>query len=145
MDVVRKRLNLSPYAAILPGAAIFVVVYIGCTLFSLLLSFTSTRMFPNMDFVGLYQYEQLFSKSRWRQTTVNIAFYGPMFVTISIALGILMAIAIDQKVRAEGMLRSLILYRYATFFIVTGLLWRWFFKPAYGRCSEKYRLAADRY
>jgi glucose/mannose transport system permease protein len=35
-------------------------------------------------------------------------------------------------VRAEGMLRSLMLYPYATSFIVTGLLWRWFFDPAYG-------------
>ena len=132
MDVARKRLNFAPYAAFLPGAAIFVVVYIGCTLFSILLSFTSTRMFPNFDFVGLYQYEQLFSNSRWRQTTVNIAIYGPLFVSISTALGIVLAIAIDQKVRAEGFLRSLFLYPYATSFIVTGLLWRWFFDPAYG-------------
>ena len=34
--------------------------------------------------------------------------------------------------RAEGVLRSLFLYPYATSFIVTGLLWRWFFDPAYG-------------
>lgn len=132
MDFARKRFNFTPHAALLPGMLVFVVVYIGCTIFSFVLSFTSTRMFPSFDFVGLYQYQQLLSNSRFRQSALNIAIYGPLFVGLSVALGTLMAIAIDQNVRAEGALRSLILYPYATSFIVTGLLWRWFFDPSYG-------------
>lgn len=121
-----------PYAALGPGIFIFVVIFLGCTLFSVALSLTSSRMLPAFNFVGLDQYASLFGNSRWRQTTVNIAIYGPLFVSISVGLGLLMAIFIDQKVRFEGVLRSLYLYPYATSFIVTGLLWRWFFDPTFG-------------
>jgi glucose/mannose transport system permease protein len=132
MSLPRKPLRLAPYLALAPGAMVFVGVFIGCTLLSFVLSFTDTRMFPSYNFVGLMQYELLFSNSRWNQTTVNIAIYGPLFVSISIVLGIVLAIAVDQKVRMEGTIRTFILYPHATSFIVTGLLWRWFFDPSYG-------------
>lgn len=132
MTPSRRPFPVAPHLAILPGMTIFVAVFIGCSLFSLLLSFTSTKMFPRMEFVGFYQYVQLFANDRWLQTLRNIAIFGPLFVMLSTALGIVLAIAIDQKIRAEGVIRSLILYPYATSFIVTGLLWRWFFEPTYG-------------
>lgn len=132
MDATRKRLNLAPYVGLFPGVVIFVVVFIGCTLFSIVLSFTSSGMLPRFEFVGLEQYEELLTNRRFRQTVVNIAIYGPVMVGTSIVLGTLMAIFVDQRVRAEGVFRSLYLYPHAVSFIVTGLLWRWFFDPTYG-------------
>ena len=39
---------------------------------------------------------------------------------------------IDQKVRAEGVFRTIFLYPLSMSFIVTGLVWQWFLNPALG-------------
>jgi glucose/mannose transport system permease protein len=58
--------------------------------------------------------------------------FGVLFVAVSIALGFLLAVAIDQKVRAENLLRSIYLYPFSMSFVVTGLVWQWLLNPTYG-------------
>ena len=43
-----------------------------------------------------------------------------------------MAILLDQKIRAEGLLRPIYLYPMALSFIVTGTAWKWFLDPGIG-------------
>jgi glucose/mannose transport system permease protein len=38
----------------------------------------------------------------------------------------------DQKIRAEGVFRTIYLYPFALSFIVTGHVWAWIFSPEYG-------------
>ena len=45
-------------------------------------------------------------------------------------LGFLLAVFIDQKVMAEGALRTIYLYPYAMSFVATGLVWQWLLNPA---------------
>ena len=49
-----------------------------------------------------------------------------------LVLGFLLAAFIDQRVRAEGTLRTIYLYPHAMSFIVTGLVWQWFLNPTLG-------------
>ncbi|MGL4812754.1 MAG: carbohydrate ABC transporter permease, partial [Beijerinckiaceae bacterium] len=58
--------------------------------------------------------------------------FGVAFVLISLALGFLLAVAIDQKVRAEDTIRSIYLYPYSMSFVVTGLVWQWLLNPTFG-------------
>jgi glucose/mannose transport system permease protein len=53
-------------------------------------------------------------------------------LSITIAIGLLMAILLDQKVRAEGVLRAIYLYPMALSFIVTGTAWKWILNPSLG-------------
>lgn len=111
---------------------IFLIVYVLCAGWSILLSFTSTRMIPKYEFVGLAQYEALLTDGRTAIAAKNVLIFGPLVIVLSLGIGFLMAILIDQRVRFEGLFRSLFLYPYATSFIVTGFLWRWLLSPAYG-------------
>ena len=101
-------------------------------MWSVYMSFTSSRMLPNNNFVGLAQYRVLFENDRWSASVWNLAVFGPLFVGGSLVLGILMAIAIDQRIKGENLWRTLFLYSYAVSFIVTGLLWRWMLDPRVG-------------
>ncbi len=47
-------------------------------------------------------------------------------------LGFLLAVAIDQRVRAENLLRSIFLYPFSMSFVVTGLVWQWILNPTFG-------------
>lgn len=109
-----------------------VVGYLGTTLWSLRVSLTSSRTFPNDDFIGLAQYQRLFENERWVLSLQNLAVYGVLFILACIVIGFLLAVFIDQKVRGEGVLRTIFLYPYAMSFVATGLVWQWVLNPGDG-------------
>ena len=89
-------------------------------------------MLPNYDFAGLVQYETLWANDRWWVALKNLAVFGSLFIIICLAVGLLLAILLDQKVRAEGLIRSIYLYPLALSFIVTGTAWKWMLNPGLG-------------
>ncbi|MBV8319007.1 MAG: sugar ABC transporter permease [Planctomycetaceae bacterium] len=89
-------------------------------------------MLPVFDFVGLQQYERLFSTERFVLSTWNIAVFGVLFILGCLIIGFLLAVFIDQKVRFEDAFRTIFLFPYAMSFIVTGLAWQWFLNPSLG-------------
>lgn len=118
--------------ALLPMAATVVVAYLGSMLWTLGVSLTSSRTFPSMDFVGLDQYQRLLSNERWLHALQNLAVYGVLFILACLVIGTLLAIFMDLKVRAEGVLRTIFLYPYAMSFVATGLVWQWVMNPEVG-------------
>jgi glucose/mannose transport system permease protein len=118
--------------ALLPPAATVIVVYLGCLLWTVRLSFTSSKLLPKMDWVGFAQYERLFANTRFMVSIENLVVFGVLFLAGALVLGFLLAVFIDQRVRAEGVFRTIYLYPHALSFIVTGLVWQWFLNPTLG-------------
>lgn len=96
------------------------------------LSLTASRLLPNYEFVGLAQYTQLFESERWTLALRNLAVFGTLFVGGATVMGLLLAILLDQRIRAEGVLRTIYLYPMALSFIVTGTAWKWILNPGLG-------------
>ena len=96
------------------------------------LSLSASRLLPNYEFVGLEQYTTLFQSDRWWVALTNLAIFGTLFIGGGMALGLLLAILLDQKIRAEGLLRTVSLYPMALSFIVTGTAWKWILNPGLG-------------
>lgn len=124
--------NLAAKIAFAPTIGITLVVFVGCIVWTVALSFTASGSFPDFTFVGFDQYEALFKSSRWRTALINMGIFGVGFVGGCLILGYLLAIFIDQKVRAESALRAIFLYPYALSYIVTGFAWQWFLNPQLG-------------
>jgi len=124
--------RLPATVALVPAAIPVVVVYLGCMVWTVRLSFTSSKMLPTMDFVGLLQYERLLSSTRFLISVHNLVVFGVLFLAGCLVLGFLLAVLIDQRVRAEGVFRTVYLYPHALSFIVTGLVWQWFLNPTLG-------------
>jgi glucose/mannose transport system permease protein len=132
VSLARRLRQLMPWAALLPMALTVLVAYLGATLWSLRVSLSSSRTFPKDDFVGLAQYERLFDNERWQLSLQNLAVYGVLFIVATVLIGFLLAVFIDQKVRGEGLLRTIFLYPYAMSFVATGLVWQWVLNPGSG-------------
>ncbi len=96
------------------------------------ISFSSSKMTPRYDFVGLEQYVRLWSTPRWHTAVANLVIFTVLFLAIVILLGLLIAILLDQNIRAEGALRAIYLYPMALSFIVTGTAWKWILNPTLG-------------
>ena len=90
---------------------------------------------PNYESNGLANYRQLFSREGGvsaRRFTIdlwNTLFFTIFFLLVCVALGLLLAILLDQKVKGEGIFRTIYLFPMALSFVVTGVVWQWIFAP----------------
>lgn len=128
----RQRISLAAYIAMLPMALTVLLAYLGTMLWTARVSVSSSRTFPASDFVGASQYVRLFNNERWLLSLQNVAVYGVLFIALCLVIGFLLAVFIDQKVMAEGALRTIFLYPYAMSFVATGLVWQWMLNPELG-------------
>jgi glucose/mannose transport system permease protein len=129
---MRRRTRLAPHLALAPAFLIAMVAYCGGMGWTIWISFTNSRMLPSSIFVGLRQYQSLFTNVRWQVSAGNIVVFGCLFIAVALVLGFLLAVLIDQRVQAESLFRSIFLYPFSMSFIVTGLAWRWLLDPTLG-------------
>lgn len=126
---VERRLPLIVVSPLFAVSLFFVYGFIAWTVY---ISFTKSSVMPNYAFEGLLQYERLWATPRWYVALGNLFLFSGLFIAISLAIGILLAILLDQRIRAEGVIRTIYLYPMALSFIVTGTVWKWILNPGLG-------------
>jgi glucose/mannose transport system permease protein len=124
--------NLNAKIASIPMILTAVCVFVGGTIWTVVYSFTDSKLLPRLRFVGLEQYERLWSTERWVVSIENLAIYGILSLIFSLVIGFVLAALMDQKIRFENTFRTIFLYPFALSFIVTGLVWQWVLNPEFG-------------
>ena len=89
---------------------IVLVGFYGYILWTFVLSFTTSTFLPSYKWAGLAQYERLFDNDRWWVASKNLALFGGMFIGITLVIGVLLAVFLDQRIRREGFIRTIYLY-----------------------------------
>ncbi|MDA4844258.1 carbohydrate ABC transporter permease [Hoeflea poritis] len=124
--------NMNAKVAATPMILTTMIVFVGCSLWTVIYSFSASRALPVNEFVGFAQYDRLFNTSRWNKSVENIAFYGIFSLVFSLVVGFVLAAFMDQKIRFENTFRTIYLYPFALSFIVTGVVWQWILNPTLG-------------
>jgi glucose/mannose transport system permease protein len=126
------RWQFKSWAVLLPTVLILGLVVYAFIGWTIGISFTSSRFVANADFVGWQQYAKLWRTDRWLVAVNNLWVFSFLFIGLSVVVGLLLAIFLDQKVRMENFIRSIYLYPMAISFIVTGVSWKWILNPSLG-------------
>lgn len=120
---------------------VFVYAFIGWTLWGSLLKWNDLlplRAFPPLPAIfppkaapaGWANYVRLLTiDQRFRTDLWNTLVFTSLFITSCLAIGLLLALMLDQKIRGEGLFRSIYLFPMSVSFIVTGVVWRWVLNP----------------
>ncbi|MBO9098599.1 MULTISPECIES: carbohydrate ABC transporter permease [Rhizobium] len=124
--------NLNAKVASIPMILTALCVFTGGTIWTVVYSFTNSKLLPRLNFVGLDQYRRLWGTQRWLISIENLAIYGILSLIFSLLIGFLLAALMDQKIRFENTFRTIFLYPFAMSFIVTGLVWQWILNPEFG-------------
>ena len=120
-------------AAVLAPTIITTGIYIFVFVcWNIYLSLTNSTLLPVYDFAGFENYFKIWKNPRWTTGVANLWFFGIFYIGLSTALGIFLAILMDQRVKGENLLRSIFLYPIAISFIVTGTTWQWILNPSTG-------------
>lgn len=127
--LLSRRINI---LVVLPTLLIVFVFVYGFISWSGLISLSDSRTVPRLNFIGFQQYVSLWSNSRWHASVTNLVVFTIGFVGFSTLLGLFLAILLDQRVKAEGLFRTIYMYPLAISFIVTGTAWKWALNPGLG-------------
>jgi glucose/mannose transport system permease protein len=115
-----------------PSVLLVSVCVYGYIMYTVYLSFTTSTMLPSFDWAGSASYTRLLGLDNWQVSLRNLATFASLYIAVAMALGLGLAILIDQKIRAESAFRSIFLYPMALSFIVTGTAWKWLLDPGVG-------------
>lgn len=121
-----------PKIVLAPSFLVIVIFVYGFIAYTGFLSITDSKMLPSTNIVGLSNYSKLWALPHWWRAITNLAIFASLYIIICSALGLFLAIMLDQKIRGEGFLRPIYLYPMALSFIVTGTAWKWILDPGIG-------------
>src|SRR5256886_6053932 len=119
---LRARMQgLVPKLVLAPSFLLVLIFVYGFNLWTVFLSFTNSRAFASSKLIGFANYEKLWNwtfetdpPSSWYTAIVNIGIFGGLYIVFCLALGLTLAILLDQKIRGEGILRPIYLDRKST-------------------------------
>ena len=121
-----------PQFILAPSIAASFIYIFGFAIWTFYISLSNSSLLPTYDYVGFSHYAALWKNARWNIAYTNLFIFGVLFVAGALAIGLLLAIFIDQRVRFEAMWRTIYLYPLAVSFVVTGTVWSWLYSPTAG-------------
>jgi glucose/mannose transport system permease protein len=132
MDSRSRLQELLPRIVVAPSFVVILVFVYGFIAYTGYLSLTDSKMLPSNTIVGFGNYVKLWALPHWWRAFTNLLIFASLYIVICSVMGLGLAILLDQKIRAEGLLRPIYLYPMALSFIVTGTAWKWFLDPGIG-------------
>ncbi|HZD43071.1 MAG TPA: sugar ABC transporter permease [Methanomicrobiales archaeon] len=124
-----------PYCGI-PFALMALAVY-GAIGWNFLISFTDMQGFgqPDYSHLSLHNYVAAFTNTGpppiWHQLQNTIVLLV-VFTTLCLAIGLVLAIMLDRKIRFKNTFRSIYLLPMSLSFVVTAQFWLWMYNNSHG-------------
>ncbi len=124
--------NFHSKIAAIPMMYIVLFAFIGCSIWTVVFSTSNAKIFPTYTYAGFGQYLRLWNSDKWWIAVQNVLIFIGLSTVLAFVIGFLLAVFMDQKIRLEGLFRTIYLYPFALSFIVTGHVWAWILSPEYG-------------
>lgn len=129
----RRREALTGYLFISPWFIGFLVFFAGPILASFFLSFTRWNIVGSPEWVGLYNYEQIFTSDlRFKKAVEVTLTYSVFYLPLEVIFGIGLAVIMNQKLRGIGIFRTLFYMPSVVPQVAAALVWVWMLNARYG-------------
>ena len=117
---------LAPYII---GLLLF---WLGPVIASFLISFTDWELVGSPLWVGFENYKNLLSDELFIKSLVNTAYYTIVSVPLGMILSLLLAIAMNQKLKGIVLFRTAFFLPHISSMVAIALLWSWIYNSQYG-------------
>lgn len=123
----------SAYLFIAPGVIVFSIFTFAAGAFALYLTFHRWSVIePDKPFVGLQNYKDMLDDERFQESVLNTIYFTGASVPITMALGLGLALMLNQPLRGRGVFRTLYFLPVVTPFVVSAILWKWLYNADNG-------------
>jgi len=119
--------NWFAYIILLPIMAHFIIFQVIPFVFSFVLTFMQYRVIGRSDFVGLRNWEQLFSDPLAWKAIWNTVLFSVYYILPTMALGLILALIIKSGVKFTNLFKGIFFLPVVTSFVVVAGIWDWLF------------------
>lgn len=127
------RKNWSAYLCISPWVVIFSIFTLFSLGFSFYISFHKWNILEaQFPFVGLQNYIRLFKDPKFFQAVWNTILFTGFGVPLGLVSGLIVALLLNTKVKAQGIFRTLFYIPVVTPLVVSAVIWKWLYQGDYG-------------
>ncbi len=124
--------HFSGWALAFPAVFLIFVFGIVPIVWSALLSFQRTNLLSPPQWIGLANYRALPSDPLFRQSVVHSLVYTALFVPLSVAGGLLAAVALNRRIRGIFLYRTAVFVPVVLSTIATAIMFLWLLDPNFG-------------
>ncbi|WP_246309969.1 carbohydrate ABC transporter permease [Paenibacillus alginolyticus] len=139
VDVVKKRktrfekkISLFGFIFALPWIVGLLLFHAFPLFMSAYYSLTSYSILEPGEFVGFNNYATLFQDKVFWISIYNTLYYTVIFVPLSIAMGVGLALLLNLKIRGQGIYRTLFFIPSLVPPVATTIIWLWLLNPQFG-------------
>jgi multiple sugar transport system permease protein len=133
---IGRRQALAGYMFIAPAMVIFFVFTLLPVAIALYLSLTNYDVFTRIDWVGAANYQDVFDDEFFWRALVNTTTYTAWTIPLSMAIGLGLALLLNQKLRGLGIYRTIYYVPVVTSMVAVAMIWIQLFDPLYGVISN---------
>jgi multiple sugar transport system permease protein len=131
-----RRQAVAAYLFISPAMAIFFVFTLLPVGIALYLSFTDYDVFTRLNWIGIANYLDVFDDELFWQALWNTLAYTVWSIPLSMAIGLGLALLLNQKLRGLGLYRTVYYVPVVTSMVAVAMIWVQLFDPLYGVLSN---------
>lgn len=99
---------------------------------TIVLSFTDYSVFDSPRFIGLDNYTELWNDDVFRKATINTIVYTFFTVPFSMAIAVVIAVLLNQKLRGRAIYRAAFFLPQVTATVAIAMVWLWMYDPQFG-------------
>jgi multiple sugar transport system permease protein len=127
------RKEWTAYLFLAPGLLLFSVFTLFALGFALYLTFHEWSIIePDKPFVGLQNYRDMATDPDFRLSVLNTAYFTGGSVPFTMAIGLCLALLLNQPLRGRGILRTMYFLPAVTPFVVLAIIWKWLYNGDFG-------------
>lgn len=123
---------IAAYLFLLPNIIGFIVFTAGPVLVSLGISFVNWNLLNPPEWLGIGNYVGLITDPDFWSSVWATLYYTFLSVPTGIILSLLLAVALNQKIRGIGMYRTIYFIPVVSSMVAVSLMWRWMYNPTAG-------------
>jgi multiple sugar transport system permease protein len=134
----RRRIRqetATAWAFIAPSVLVILGLSVVPVIWSLLLSFQADDLVTPSRWVGLDNYRALAQDPHFDEAVRNTVVYTALYVPLSIGLGLMLALALNRRIRLVGLYRTLIFVPFVISAAAQGVLFSFILDPEFGAAN----------
>jgi multiple sugar transport system permease protein len=130
------RRSLTGWAFAGPATLVVIGLYLFPAIWALVISFTKWNGISAAENIGLKNYQRIASDPDMAAAAQHTVLLSVLFVPSVVLLGMLVAVALNQKIRLIAFYRTAIFVPYVASAAATGILATFIFNPQFGAANE---------
>ncbi|MGC0423429.1 carbohydrate ABC transporter permease [Embleya sp. AB8] len=132
----RRRETATAWVYILPAVLVVLGLSVVPFVWSLLLSFRADDLVTPSRWVGLDNYDALTQDPHFGQAVRNTLLYTALYVPLSMALGLFLALVLNRRIKLVGLYRTLIFVPFVISATAQGVLFSFILDPEFGAANS---------